>query len=457
MKRLALALILLVALALRLANAVFLPWQGGDRVVSDMKGYDRAAVALLNQQPLSVHTAEKHLFHPLGSDTYHPPGYYYFLAGVYAVAGHSYLAVRIVQALLDALTCLLVYSISRQIFGEAAGLLAAALAAVYPPFVFYTGVLLTETLSTFFLAAATWALLKTFGVSKQTPKVCWLALAGLLLGLAALTRNVLLLAAPLALLWMLFVAQGWPGWSGSARYALALLLPLALVIAPITVRNYQIHQRFILISDNGGVNFFLGHGGTQRLKDQVRNLPGGADVSPAIGVSSRTEPQEDAYFYQLGWQYIRQHPLQTLRELPAKAAYLYWASDYWPASDAQANLLRAADLVFWKLLLLPLALLGLLLVRGQKLRHSSRCLRHSSRCLRHSSRCLRHSSRCLRRAALLYLLTLSSAAIPLISWVMPRYRIPVLPQVIVLAAGAGVELCRRLAQRSQCTLEGGAS
>jgi len=235
---------------------------------------------------------------------------------------------------------------------------------------------------------------------------------------------------------VLFIAQGWPGWSGAARYALALLLPLALVIAPISVRNYQIHQRFVLISDNGGVNFFLGHGGTQRLKDQVRNLPEGADASPAIGVSSRTEPQEDAYFYQLGWQYIRQHPLQTVRDLASKAVYLYWASDYWPASDAQANLLRAADLVFWKLLLLPFALLGLLLVRGQKLRHSSRCL---------------------RSAALLYLLTLSSAAIPLISWVMPRYRIPVLPQVIVLAAGAGVELCRRLAQRSQRTLEGGAS
>ena len=102
MSRLWLTCITVIALTVRLLNALFIPWQDGDLVVSDMKGYDRSAVALLAQSPLGVHTAEEYIFHPLGSDTYHPPGYYYSLAGIYAIFGHNYAAVRLIQGILGA-------------------------------------------------------------------------------------------------------------------------------------------------------------------------------------------------------------------------------------------------------------------------------------------------------------------------------------------------------------------
>jgi 4-amino-4-deoxy-L-arabinose transferase-like glycosyltransferase len=434
MKRLPLVLILTIALALRLVNAFLIPWQGGDMVVSDMQGYDRAAVALLEQQPLSVHTAERYLFHPLGSDTYHPPAYYYFLAGVYAIAGHSYLAVRIVQAVLDTLTCFIIYCIGKGVFGYRAGRLAAAVAAVYPPLIFYTGVLLTETLSTCLLAGATWLLLDSgqFAVGSSQLAVSSnkalstpshkLMLGGLLLGLAGLTRSVLLLIEPVALLWLWFIAA--KSFRGSQqtlkasliRYSLALLLPVGLVIAPITLRNYQIHHRFVLISTNGGVNFFLGHGGSERLKNQVRNIPPTYSAGQLIGISSRTEPEEEAYFYRLGWNYVREHPWRVLRSLPGKFVQMYWDSDYWPATDAQASILRAIDLVLWKLLLLPLSLLGWLMWHAET----------------------------RRRAALLYLVLLCSSCIPLLFWAQTRFRMPFVPYFIVLAAGAATEALGRL-------------
>lgn len=411
------AAILLIALALRLVNAFMLPWQGGELIISDMKGYDRAAMALLEQQPLSVHTAERYLFHPMGSDTYHPPAYYYFLAGIYKLAGHNFLAVRIAQALLDTFTCWLIYAIGRQVFGKTSGMLAAALAAVFPPLIFYTGVLLTETLSTCLLAGATWILLKTFEVSKQASKVLQLALAGLLLGLAALTRSVLLLVVPAAILWLWCVAARWPGWKAAARYALALCLPMALVITPISVRNYQIHHKLILISTNGGVNFFLGHGGNERLKNEIRNIPPDYTDGPLIGISSRTEPQEEAHFYQLGWEYIRQHPLRTLHALPGNLREMYWSSEYWPASDAQVRILRVCD-GLWKGLLV-LCCAGVLLLRG------------------------RHG----RRAMLPYGIVLSSISIPLLFWAQTRFRMPFVPSVIVLAAGTAHMLYQRLIQK----------
>jgi 4-amino-4-deoxy-L-arabinose transferase-like glycosyltransferase len=417
--------IVIIALTLRLVNALFIPWQDGDLIVSDMKGYDRAAVALLRHEPLGVHTAERYLFHPLGSDTYHPPGYYYFLAGVYALAGHSYTAVRVAQAFVDTLTCLLIYLLGREIFGEAAGLLAAGLAALYPPLIFYTGVLLTESLTTLLLTGASWLLLRGIRTRRRSRHVL-LVLAGLLLGLAIITRSVLLTTVPLALLWLLLVAERWPGWKRAARYALSMLAPIILVIAPITIRNYQIHGQFILISTNGGVNFFLGHGGTQSLKDKVRNLPEVFSEGEIIGISSRTQPEEEAYFYQLGWEYIRGHALPTLRSLPGKLRSMYWASDYWPASDVQASILRSIDLVFWRLLLLPLSFVGLLLFRGQK----------------------------QRRTALLYLLVLSTVAIPLIFWAQPRFRMPVVPCFLILAAGTVYELYRRFTRKAESRLEG---
>ncbi len=419
MRRVLLACIVIVALTLRLVNAFVLPWQGGDLVVSDMKGYDRSAQALLAQAPLGVHTAERYLFHPLGSDTYHPPGYYYFLATVYALAGHSYLAVRIAQALVGTLTCMLVYLLGKAAFGGSAGLLAAAFSAIYPPLIFYSGVLLTETLSTFLLAA-TALLLLTGGNRDASQRTILLILAGFSLGFAALTRSVLLATIPIALLWILTVGGGWPGWQQALRAALALCLPIVLVIAPVTIRNYQIHQQFILISTNGGVNFFLGHGGSNAWKDQIRGIPPDYEESDSlIGISTRTATEEEAYFYHLGWEYIRQHPVRTVLDLPDKFRRMYWASNYWPASDVQARLMRTLDQVLWKLLLVPLWLLSPLWLRGQE----------------------------AHRAILLYGLVITSAVIPLVFWAQTRFRMPFVPLIIVMAAGALVRIWPRLTKR----------
>jgi len=415
-QQVSLLLILAIALALRLANAIFLPGQGGDLIISDMQGYDRAAVALWQQEPLSVHTVERYIFHPLGSDTYHPPGYYYFLAAIYALVGHSYVAVRIVQSILGALTCWLVYQIGVLVFGTAVGLLAAAVAALYPTLIFYTGVLLTETLATCLLSAAALLLLHS-STDVERGRVAVLALSGLLLGLAGLTRSVLLLAMPVALLWAWLVPR--PGPRRAVVDAVALLLPAALVIAPVTVRNYQIHHEFVLISTNGGVNFFLAHGGSERKKNEIRNIPATYSEGQLVGISSRTATSEEAYFYQLGWDYIRTHPVQTLRSIPTRLRDMYWSIDYWPATDVQAHFLRTLDRYVWRAMVL-LAFLGLAVIQVKQ----------------------------RSGAALLWGMLLSSLSMPLVFWVQTRFRIPFVPFCIILAAASLVEFGTRLAYRS---------
>jgi 4-amino-4-deoxy-L-arabinose transferase-like glycosyltransferase len=424
MRHLPLVIVLAAALLLRGLNAVFLPWQNDDLVISDMKGYDRAAVALLRQEPLAVHTAEAYLFHPLGSDTYHPPGYYYFLAAVYALFGHSYLAVRVVQAVLGTLTCLLVYLLAREIFGPPAGFLAGLTAAVYPPLIFYTGVLLTETLTACLLTAASCCLVAS-ARHKRSGRDIAVILSGLLLGFTVITRSIFLVAVPFVLLWLMFLAQGWRGWRPGVRMVLMLLVPIVLVIAPITARNWQIHGRLVPISTNGGVNFFLAHGGTEQAKNEVRSLPAEWSEGEITGISSRTQPEEEAYFYQLGWTYLRGHVLPTLRSLPGKLRAMYWASDYWPARSGQLAILHAADSIIWRIGILPLSILSLPLLRGPQ----------------------------LRRTLLLALIILSTLVIPLVFWAQPRFRLPLVPSFIVLAAGAVVTLGRRIAEQSTTNTE----
>jgi 4-amino-4-deoxy-L-arabinose transferase-like glycosyltransferase len=104
---------------------------------------------------------------------------------VYALAGPTPKAVFLVQALLDGLTCLIVYGIAKELGGQGTGLLALALAAVYEPMIFTAGRLQTETLASLLYLAALWMFLR------QRRARAGAFAAGVLLALAMLTRPAL--------------------------------------------------------------------------------------------------------------------------------------------------------------------------------------------------------------------------------------------------------------------------
>src|SRR3954454_7589255 len=127
-----LALILALALALRLWYVLVLPDQGRDLIFSDMRTYDYTAWQLVRGLPV---TGEPGLngYHPLSASTYYYVGYTYFIAALYAVFGHWPAAVRVAQAVVGALTVGVVYLLGLLIFGRRPALLGAALTAVYLP------------------------------------------------------------------------------------------------------------------------------------------------------------------------------------------------------------------------------------------------------------------------------------------------------------------------------------
>lgn len=77
---------------------------------------------------------------------------------VYSVFGAEPRAVFLLQALLDTVTCALLYGLGRALGGVRAGLIALTLAALYEPFIFSAARLQTETLTLLFYVGGLWAI-----------------------------------------------------------------------------------------------------------------------------------------------------------------------------------------------------------------------------------------------------------------------------------------------------------
>jgi 4-amino-4-deoxy-L-arabinose transferase-like glycosyltransferase len=170
-----------------------------------------------------------------------PPLYPLFLAAVMNVASADAIRVVVVlQVLMGVLTCWLVYRMAKGKFGERAGRLAFLLCAVYPFFVFYTGLYLTETLFCLLYVLLNLFLDKTSG--RFGP--LWGGAAGAALGLGALTRSELFLFPFIALpLWIL------AGADKRRRLGSALLatVVMAAVMSPWVIRNASIFNGQIIV------------------------------------------------------------------------------------------------------------------------------------------------------------------------------------------------------------------
>lgn len=169
------------------------------------------------------------------------PGYPGFLAAMFSIFGHEhYTAVRVVQALIDANTCLVIAALALEIGGERAARAAYLLAALCPFTAMYSADILAETLSIFCTVHALYYGVRGLkALSAGGPGLpSWLA-AGVWTGLGLLMRpdgGFALIALALALLVALFRLPG----KRSVLLAGTLLATVSLLpLVPWTIRNWQ--------------------------------------------------------------------------------------------------------------------------------------------------------------------------------------------------------------------------
>jgi 4-amino-4-deoxy-L-arabinose transferase-like glycosyltransferase len=235
-----------------------------------------------------------------------PPLFPAVLAVVDLAGGDSVEAQKLVTSVLGAGTVLVIGLLGRRVWSATAGLVAAALAAVYPMLFQVDGALMAESLSALLVAGF---LLAIYRAVDRRSIVDW-AVAGALAGLSALTRTeglllLLFVAVPAAL----FRPRGRQRagedapmqWRGLAACALALLV----VVTPWIVRNYVTFDRFIPISNNSGT-LIAGANCDRTYFGQYRGVWRFECVTD-IDVAGLSEPEVADRFREVGTDYAREH------------------------------------------------------------------------------------------------------------------------------------------------------
>ncbi|HSF32453.1 MAG TPA: glycosyltransferase family 39 protein [Candidatus Tectomicrobia bacterium] len=181
------------------------------------------------------------------------PLYPYWLAGIRAVSNNSIEFAIFIQLVLGALQPLVMYCLARRIFNVHAGLVAAAMTAFYGPFIFQQGALLRDWIPPVLEPLALLALLKA-QASKR--RVDW-CLAGLTLGLALLAKETILLFLPVALGWILLANRAAIKQAVTAMGLVAF--GLLLILSPLVVRNAMVGAPLLAISNRAAEGFIEGN------------------------------------------------------------------------------------------------------------------------------------------------------------------------------------------------------
>ncbi len=203
----------------------------------------------------------------VGGPFFRAPLYPYFLALIYSIFGASLLVAQTVQIILGSLSAVLVYMIGCRVFDTKTGVVAGIIMAVYGTLVFFEALLLIPTLIIFLNLCAVLILL--YAVEKDN---VWLYLSGgLLLGLSAIARPTVLAVAAVFALWFLIrIIKKRKGISAKtlAVFALGIVLP----IIPVTMHNLRESGELTIIGTYGGLNFYIGN--NSRADGVSANIPG---------------------------------------------------------------------------------------------------------------------------------------------------------------------------------------
>jgi tetratricopeptide (TPR) repeat protein len=257
----------------------------------------------------------------LGSGVFYlAPGYPYFLGAVYRIFGVRFDVVYILQMAMDLGIILALWGITRAAFGEPAGLVAAVLWTFFRFAPFYAGKMSAETPGAFWLVMSVWVIMGALERGSWRRAVG----AGLLMGLAIVTRAFLLLMLPLLCLAIL----GTRGFSRRGAVTVGLLLGAALVIFTVTFRNLIVTGHWTLISANSGIVLYAGNNPDARgFPTHLEGISSNVDeqwievqglVEEEIG--RRPTPGDvDAYWRKKVWAFVREKPMRFIALLLRKA------------------------------------------------------------------------------------------------------------------------------------------
>lgn len=401
-----LPLILLVCLLLRVGFALDYAGQNTRQALS-------VAPFLFESGNIAQSVAAGHGFSdPFRMDTgptaWMTPVYPLILAGIFKLLGtftfDAFVAAVAFNVVCVTLACVPIYFAGRRIGGASLGALAAWLWAIFPNAIqIPVESMWDASLDALLAATILWA---TLALADSSRFRDWCAY-GLLWGLTLMTNPALASALPFLLLWLAWRAhvqsRPWKETLGRATAAIALA---ALCCVPWTARNYSVFHTFIPTRSVLGLQLAMGN--NDFVKDYW--LGEGHPIHEQSEREKYVEMGEVAYMEEKEREaiaYIFSHPAREAHLMSSRFIYIWTAGTPYPLRA----LLRVKSLWFRGVLLFNIAL-SLLMLWGM-------------------------IAMALRRD--IYIVPL--AVFPLIypcayylTLALPRYRFPIDPIVVLLAA-----------------------
>jgi len=279
------------------------------------------------------------------------PGYAYLLAFLYRIFGYDPFVPGSLQAVLDAVTSILIYSFtlrigqqrsadaamgSRQQFGPQIFASIAALSwAFFVPAEAYSVILMPTAWFVFaFWLVVWWATRETVAPNKI--ECCIL---GIFIGITAtLVANILLLI-PLVLAALIIKSKASANrtWKNVPLGAALLIAGLGIGTAPCWIHNYVITHDPVLLSAHSGINFWIGNnpssngyprfppglhaGQAAMLQDSI------AQAESAVGHRLKNS-EVSAFWSAKAKQYILSRPIDWLKLLASKLGNFWSAFQY---------------------------------------------------------------------------------------------------------------------------------
>ena len=325
-----------------------------DALMGDARGYDAWAQRIAGGEWI-------------GRDVfYQAPLYPYFLGLVYAVFGRDLLVVRIVQAVIGSLSCVLVCFAANRLFSRHAGIVAGFLMAFYAPAIFFVGLIQKSVLDVFFVSA----LLALIAVRlKPDATKTAIAMLGIVGGGLALTRENALVIVALLGVWLWFT----PGRHHSRLAGVAILAAgVSLVLLPVAIRNYSVTGGFYLTTAQFGPNFYIGnHAGADGTYSSLRFGRGSPEYEQADATElaqqalgrALTPGEVSGYWTERALTFISTQPMAWLRLTGRKIALLVNAREMLDTESQESHAewslpLRVLGPVTHFGVLVPLAVLG---------------------------------------------------------------------------------------------------
>ncbi|HUR98862.1 MAG TPA: glycosyltransferase family 39 protein [Pyrinomonadaceae bacterium] len=191
-----------------------------------------------------------------GLNFFRAPLFPLFMAGIWSVTGESVFAVKIVQAVLHAVTTLMIFGTAKLLSGRTlVALLAGLLFAVNPFFIYQAAAIQTEALHTFLLTLALLLVIKMV-VSEDEFDLKTAAAAGVAFGLGALCKN-----SPLGICIVLAIGMTALGYrrKNSVAAAAVMVGVMFVTILPWSFYNLKTRGEFILINDSSGFVAWIGN------------------------------------------------------------------------------------------------------------------------------------------------------------------------------------------------------